>query len=237
MAEAQITVESNPPLSAVVGRLQAIQKKFKTLMERTSDYLSLALAAADRADANRSDLKSQVLNEKTSFESIRMELQALTRESAGQTRPWVMKRMGEIFPEVEGRVTREIQAKLSGLKANLWKLSRAYEQWLEESMRREMTGISFREGELFCVPLEKARATLTRAVQGFRDRLAGNIERALAVHFSVEPFDIEVGKVRIPHVATGTLFMFNTDLLWFVIPMRILRPLVERNRRRSACVT
>jgi GTP-binding protein EngB required for normal cell division len=203
--------------------------KFKALLEQARDYLSLALAAAERADLDRSDLKSRILNEKTSFESIRMELQALMTESAGQTRPWIMKRTGEISPDIEKRITLEIQTNLSASKANLWKLSRAYEEWLEESIRREMTEVSLQEGELFGVPLEKARAALTRAVQGFRDRLAGNIEQALGMRFQVEPFAIDLQKPSSPHVSISNPFMFNTDLLWFVIPMSIFRGWAKRH--------
>jgi hypothetical protein len=73
------------------------------------------------------------------------------------------------------------------------------------------------------VPLMKARDTLSRAVQGFRDRLAGNINRALGIQFQVEPFGIDLQMPALPDVAISNLFMFNTDLLWFVIPMGIFR--------------
>jgi hypothetical protein len=180
-------------------------------------------------DTDRSRLKSQILNEKTSYESIRMELQALATECAGRTRPWIMRRTVELKPDVEQRVTREARNKLSGMQSNLWKLSRAFEGWLDESMRREMKEISIRDGDLFVAPLEKARETLTRAVQGFRDRLAGNIEQALGMRFAVEPFGIELKKPTVPDIAISNLFMFNTDLLWFVIPMWLFRSWADRH--------
>jgi len=210
-------------------RLDIVRFKFNSLLDRTKEYLSLALAAAERVDADRSRLKSQILNEKTSYESIRMELQALATECAGRTRPWIMRRMEELRPEVERQVTRELRDKLSGMHSNLWKLSRAYEGWLDESMRREMKGISVRGGDQFVAPLEKARETLTRVVQGFRDRLAENIEQALGTHLSIEPFEIELNKPTIPDIAISNLFMFNTDLLWFVIPMWLFRSWADRH--------
>lgn len=210
-------------------RLDIVQFKFKSLLDRTKEYLSLALAAVERVDADRSRLKAQILNEKTSYESIRMELQALATECAGLTRPWIMRRMEELRPEVEQRVTRELREKLPGMQLNLWNLSRAYEGWLDKSMRCKMEDISIRDGDLFLAPLERARETLTRAVQGFRDRLARNIEQALGTHFSIEPFDIELNKPTIPDIAISNLFMFNTDLLWFVIPMWLFRSWADRH--------
>jgi GTP-binding protein EngB required for normal cell division len=210
-------------------RADIVQFKFNSLLDRTMEYVSLALAAAQRVDVDRSRLKAQILNEKTSYESIRMELQALATECANRTRPWIMRRMEELRPDVEQRLTQELRAKLSGMQSNLWKLSRAFEGWLDKSMRHEMEDISIRDGDLFLAPLERARETLTRAVQGFRDRLAGNIEQALETHFSIEPFDIELNKPTIPDIAISNLFMFNTDLLWFVIPMRLFRSWADRH--------
>lgn len=211
------------------ARADIARFKFAALLNQTKEYLSIALAAAERIDADRSRLRDQILNEKTSFESIRMELQALTRECAGQTRPWIMKRMEELGPGLAEHLKRELATELSGWRGNLWKLSRAYERWLRESIARETSKISLQESSLFCVPLEKARVTLSRAVQGFRDRLAGNISDALNIRFTVEPLDIEVKRPAVPDIGISNLFMFNIDLLWFAIPMSLFRPLAERH--------
>jgi GTP-binding protein EngB required for normal cell division len=210
-------------------RAEIVRFKFSSLMDLIKDYLSLALAAAERVDADHAEFKKQILNEKTSFELIRMELQALATECAGRTRPWIMKRMEELRPDVQQRVTQELRGRLSGLKANLWNLSRAFEQWLDEAMKREAREISFRDGDLFILPLENARVTLSRAVQGFRDRLALNIEQALGIRFQAEPFEIYLQKPSSPDVAISNLFMFNTDLLWFVIPMIVFRSWADRH--------
>jgi hypothetical protein len=92
-----------------------------------------------------------------------------------------------------------------------------------------MKEISISDEDLFVAPLEGAHETLTRAVQGFHDRLAGNIEQALGTRFSVEPFDIELNKPTIPDIAISNLFMFNTDLLWFLIPMWLFRSWADRH--------
>ena len=211
------------------ARADIVRFKFDALVAQTREYLSLALAAAERADADRSKLKSQILNEKTSFESIRMELQALARECVSRTRPWIMKRMDEIRPGIVERVTEELSDRMSGLKGNLWKLSRAFEQCLWEAVARDMREVSQCEGDYFCIPLEKAESTLSRAVQGFHDRLAGNIERALGIRFTPGYFASEVKKPSTPDISIGSLFLFNTDLLWFIIPMAIFRSLVEKH--------
>jgi GTP-binding protein EngB required for normal cell division len=211
------------------ARSEIARFKFSSLLNQTRYYLSLALAAAERADADRIKLKAQILNEKTSLESIRMELQALATECAGRTRPWILTRTEELRPEIQRRLTQELQERLSKMTANLWNLSRAYEHWLHEVTEREIRNISLRDSDLFLVPLENSRDALSRAVQGFRDRLAGNIDKALGMQFQVEPFEISLQKPESPDVAIGNLFMFNTDLLWFVIPMSLFRSWADRH--------
>lgn len=202
--------------------------KFAALLNQTHDYLSIALAAAEKADADRDRLNTQILDEKISFESILMELTALGRELAGQTRPWIMKRMKELEPGLVERIGVELSGKLACLTGNLWKLSRAYEAWLGEAVTREMNDISRSEAELFCVPLEKALATFTRSVQAFRGRLAGNILQALGMRFTPEPFEVEVRRPSRPDISISGLFMIDIDLLWFLIPMTLFRPWIEK---------
>jgi GTP-binding protein EngB required for normal cell division len=205
-------------------RADIVRFKFRALLSQAREYVGLALAAAQRADEDRSKLKHLILNEKTSFESIRMDLSALATECASQTRPWIMKRMDELRPAIVERVTQELSNRLSKMAANLWDLSRAFEQWLREVVACEMREVSQREGDHFCVPLEKARNTLSRAEQGFRDRLADNIQQALGIRFAPGQFESEIRKPSAPRIAIGNLFVFNTDLLWFIIPMAIFRP-------------
>jgi small GTP-binding protein len=210
-------------------RSEILRFKLTSLLDQAKNYLSLALAAAERVDIDRAGLRRQILNEKNSYESIRLELQALATQCAGQTRPKIMKRLEELSPEIQQCLTQELQDKLSRLRTNLWDLSRAYEEWLAQAIRREMSEISLRESGLFLIPLEKARQTLSHALQGFRDRLTGSIEQALGIRFQVEPFEIDFEKPVFPDVAISNLFMFNTDLLWFVIPMFIFRSWADRH--------
>jgi signal recognition particle receptor subunit beta len=210
------------------ARSEILRFKLASLVNQTRDYLAIALAAAERADADRQTLWQQILDEQTNFDSIRMELIALGRELAGRTRPWIMKRMEELRAQVQGRVSFVVGGGLSAARGNLWKLTREFERLLRECMAREMSAISEQEGELFCRPLHNAAASFTRAVQGFRDRLAGNIRKALGMQFDPEPFEVELEKPARPNISISSPFMFDIDLLWFVIPMAIFRPWIEK---------
>jgi len=66
-------------------------------------------------------------------------------------------------------------------------------------------------------------------VRGFQDRLSQGIQRALGVSFSGAEFEVAVMPPRRP--ATGIDRVFDTpfELLWFLIPMWLVRPLVNRH--------
>jgi hypothetical protein len=100
---------------------------------------------------------------------------------------------------------------------------------VEEIVVREMREVSHWEGDHFCHSLENASLMLSRAEQGFRDRLAGNIQQALGIRFSPGPLQSEVKKPSVPDTSISNLFMFNTDLLSFIIPMAIFRPWAEKH--------
>jgi GTP-binding protein EngB required for normal cell division len=219
-----------PMLRNVDAEREAILHfKFKALLDHTRDYLSIALAAANRADTDRAALKRQILDEKTSFETVRMELQALAGQGASQTRPWIMSRMEDMRPGIEARVTEYAKRRLAGTRANMWKLSREFESWLRDALEQEFREISRRESSAFYVTLERARGTLSRAVQGFRDRLAGNVQRTLDIQLAASPVEFEVRKPATPAISVSNAYMFSVDLLWFVVPMSIFRPRIERH--------
>jgi GTP-binding protein EngB required for normal cell division len=211
------------------ARADIMRFKFETLLLETKGYLSLALAAADRADSDRAKLRNQILDEKSSFEAVRNDLRVLGRECAGRTRPWIMKRMDDLRPEIIRRATRELSAGLPELTGNLWKVSRAYEQLLMHVVARDMREVSQREGDFFCKPLEDAESTLSRAVQGFRDRLAGNILQALGISFDLGQFKAEISRPEAPHISVSKLFDMDIDLLWFLIPMPVFRGSFEKH--------
>jgi hypothetical protein len=52
------------------------------------------------------------------------------------------------------------------------------------------------------------------------------------MEFTLAPFEVEIGWPSVPDVSISNLFMFNIDLLWFLIPMSIFRPIIERRLLR-----
>jgi len=66
-------------------------------------------------------------------------------------------------------------------------------------------------------------------VRAFQDRIAREIERALGLTFEGAQFTVEIAEPSRPDVRTGRTFDTGVELLWFLIPMGIFRPLVRRH--------
>jgi hypothetical protein len=118
---------------------------------------------------------------------------------------------------------------LPSWKGNLWKLTRRYEEWLEENLTKDLAAISKREHVHFFGTLTKARAGITRSVELFKYFLNANIENVLGIRLGEADWKIEVAEPDHPDVAFTRTFDFHLDLLWFIIPMFIFRRVFERH--------
>ncbi|HEU5360615.1 MAG TPA: hypothetical protein VFU42_05590, partial [Candidatus Deferrimicrobiaceae bacterium] len=112
---------------------------------------------------------------------------------------------------------------------NLAKTTREFQQWLDAALGEELSGISAAGGDPLAGFLFKARASFSRTVRAFRDRLAKEIERALGIAFEGAQFRAEIAEPSRPDVRTGRTFDTSVELLWFLVPMAIFRPLVRRH--------
>jgi hypothetical protein len=56
-----------------------------------------------------------------------------------------------------------------------------------------------------------------------------NIEKVLGIRLAEAEWKIEVTEPHQPDIKTSRTFDFHLDLLWFLIPMFIFRPLFERH--------
>jgi hypothetical protein len=118
---------------------------------------------------------------------------------------------------------------MAGWKGHLARVTPEFEGWLADAMMEEMGAVSLHgEGHLAGY-LFRAQASVERSVRAFVDRLAGEIERALGIRFEGARFDPQVEEPAHPDVRLSPTFDTHFELLWFLIPMQIFRPLVRRH--------
>jgi hypothetical protein len=114
-------------------------------------------------------------------------------------------------------------------RGNLWRLTRRYEEWLEENLIKELNELSKAEHRHFFGTLNKTYMSVSRSLDLFRNLLDRNIETVLGIKLSPAEWDISVPEPSHPAVAFAKVFDFHLDTLWFLIPMTLFKGIFARH--------
>ncbi len=206
-----------------------LRHKTASLAKSCLAYLAIALKTSEQADADRESLKKLILTEKLNYDLIRSELFAVTRENMLRTRPAIAARLNAGRAEFTRGLIGRLRKEMPAWKGNLWRLTRRYEEWLEENLTRELHQLSQKEHRHFFGTLNRAYMSVSRSLDLFRNLLDRNIETVLGIKLSPAEWDISVPEPNHPDVAFTRVFDFHFDLLWFLIPMAVFRGVFERH--------
>ena len=203
--------------------------KVRALISGCREYLNLAERAAEADDAARSELISALERERRGFASVKGEIRLLCNHLQAEVRTAADERFHAYHGEVTGRVTADFREATPGWKGHFARVTREFEGWLSRAMMEEMGAVSLHgEGHLAGF-LFRAQTSVERSVRAFADRLAKEIERALGIRFEGARFDPRVEEPGHPDVRLSPTFDTHFELLWFLIPMPVFRPLVRRH--------
>ncbi len=207
-----------------------LQHKIQSLAKGCLSYLEIALKTSLQADLDREQLRKQILNEKVNHELIREEISLIARENAQQTRELIKNYLKTFHePQLKKRLLEILRKEMPSWKGNIGKLTRRYEDWLQETLAEELDHISKTEYKHFLGTFKKAHASLSRSLEAFRSLLNQNIERVLGLRLAEADWKIEVAEPHQPDIKIGRTFDFHFGLIWFLIPMFIFRPFFERH--------
>ena len=203
--------------------------KVASLAKSSIAYLEVALKTSEKADEDRASLKNLILTEKLNYDLIRSELFAIARENMLQTRTFIAARLETRRIEFTQKLVTRLREEMPAWRGNLWRLTRRYEEWLEENLAEELAELSNAEHRHFFGTLNKTYMSVSRSLDLFRNLLDRNIETVLGIKLSPAEWDISVPEPSHPDVAFAKVFDFHLDLLWFLIPMVVFRGLFEKH--------
>ncbi|MDD5232831.1 MAG: dynamin family protein [Syntrophales bacterium] len=206
-----------------------LQHKVLSLAGSCLGYLDMALSASRQADMDRDQLRNKILDEKLNYDLLREELYIISRENQRQTRPLIAGYLENIRKPLKTKIMNQLTREIEEWDGNLWRLTRKYEDWVAETMTEEMRQVSRTEHRHFFGTLKKAHAGFDRSLEAFRNHLGGNVKKVLGKELSYSEFNLEVAEPSQPDIRTPVCFDIHLDLIWFLIPMFIFRPLFERN--------
>jgi len=146
-----------------------------------------------------------------------------------QTRTAIAARLETGRADLTKKFIDKLRGEMPAWRGNLWRLTRAYEEWLEENLATEIGELSRKEHRHFFGTLNRTYLSVSRSLDLFRSVLGKNIETVLGVKMSPAEWDISVPEPPHPDIAFAKVFDFHFDLLWFLIPMFIFRRFFERH--------
>ena len=206
-----------------------LQHKVASLAKSSIAYLEIALKTSEKADEDRESLKNLILTEKLNYDLIRSELFTIARENMLQTRTFIATRLETRRIEFTRKLMTRLQKEMPTWRGSLWRLTRRYEEWLEENLTVELGELSKGEHRHFFGTLNKTYLSVSRSLDLFRNLLDKNIETVLGLRLSPSEWDIGVPEPTHPDVGFAKVFDFHLDLLWFLIPMVLFRGVFEKH--------
>lgn len=204
--------------------------KMNSLLRSCVNYLAIALQSSLQEEKDREALRQLILDEKVNFRAMEKEIVWIARENSEQTRTLIAQRLERLEEEpLKKKLTEKLKQEIPTWQGNLWRLTRRYEEWLTENMRDEMMRISQTEHRHFLGTLQKAHAGLSRSLDIFRSLLANNVEKVLGLKLAETEWKIEITPPTQPDIKISRTYDYHIDLIWFLIPMFIFRPLFEKH--------
>lgn len=184
------------PLRARHGQTgeEIFRHKLVSLRDQLLNYLQVALAAATQAESARAALQAKLAEERRQFALFREELAIFTRAQSAGALNESLERLRPVRTALQAKLATELDAQWPRWRMRLPPLLEAWRNWLNEWLRRELSGVSRTQQAVFRAPLERSGAHLTRALQAFHDRLADHVRAALGV--TLAPPGIQPGSPR-----------------------------------------
>lgn len=209
---------------------EIIWHKLRSLIGGCREYLCMALSAASAAAGAREQLQRQLEQERQSLSTVRNEIWVLSMDLKGRVQADALERYLRHSPALVARLRADLHLAMPQWTGHLRQIAEQFAQWMGDALYAELGPLSHQEGdELTARHIAAAQESLTRVVRAFQDRLAKDIERALHMTFSGANFEGTIRHPERPDVRLSRVFDIPFEILWFVIPMPIFRPLVNRH--------
>ena len=207
---------------------EIITHKLRSVLLKCHEYLLLGASAANSTQESRQGLLIQIEKERQALSSIQNEIWLI----ANDLKERVHTDSSGMFERQNIRVSRDLLHQLKedmpGWRGNLEKTSHAFRHWVETNFVIKLKPISDEFGpQLSERYLNMALDSYTRVVRAFQDRLAQAIEKALHTQFAGAKFEVKIKEPKSPDVYIGNIFMTPWEIVWFLVPMRLFRPLVN----------
>lgn len=206
---------------------EILQHKISSLAKQCLSYLNISYQASLKKESEKNKLREIILDEHLNSHFIRRELLLIIGSYKEKTRESIEEYLNSFREDIEKSIAREYETAFSGWRGNLYRVTRQFEHWLNQSLNLELKGILLKEEKSYEL-LNTVRKHLSFYLKSFRERLSENLDRVLGVQMKSEEWVITVRELKKPDISISRTFDFHLDSLWFLFPMFIFRSVFRR---------
>lgn len=214
-------------------RAAILAYKLDSLLGECAGYLGVALKAAEVADSERENLRRKLLGEKESLDDTRLALKLMVRHASGGVRKAFENLLQPDEDGVRERLQIALRHEFPNWTSSLGAATEQFDEWLRAGLTVEMTSVSKRHHDEFVEPVRRVSRQLSQALQDFRNRLSERVLETLGVPLRTTEMELHTEDPRSPDVRIGRIFDRNWELLSWLMPMPLIRGMLQNHFRRK----
>jgi GTP-binding protein EngB required for normal cell division len=211
------------------GSCRILRYKVLNVINECRNYLEVAVQVEKSGVEARKLLSEVIAGERRQLLSLEDEFTLWTGVANQRIRGAFQK----AFLAEESALVEKLRVDLSD-EASTWKgtLSEecgAYRGWMEKRMPVELDRLGREHRDAAKGPLEEVEATINREVRAFENRISEKVRAAFGVDYQGNVFELEAPVLEMPSTRIDRAFDTNLELVWFLVPMSLLRTPVHRH--------
>jgi GTP-binding protein EngB required for normal cell division len=220
-------------LNAEIENKQIFAHKCRGVIDDCTNLLNIALNAAARSAEERERIKAVVFQEGQSLPLVQKEIRLLTYDLTSKMTDRLWRNLGGFCENIRTDLLTQFDRNWPGWRTNLWDLTRLFEQWLRDALADRLADLAAEERTRLLEPLKEAENGLACIGKGFLSGLAERVSRTMGTSITPQEHVLKITEPEAPDVSVGRVFDTPWEILWFIIPVPIFRPIIRRHFRRQ----
>lgn len=207
--------------------------KLDSLISECESYLGVALRAAEVADSEREELRRKILGRAESLEDARLALRLIVKHASGNTRSRLEALLRPEEAPVQARLHALLRERMPDWMKSLLAATEGFDEWMRSSLVSEMGELSNRHRKEFIEPVHRVGGQLAQSLQDFRNRLSQRVLETLGIPLRTTEMEMRAEEPKSPDVRVGKIYDRNWELLSWLIPMPLVRGLLQSHFHRK----
>ena len=214
-------------------RAAILLRKLESLLSECTDYLNVALKAAEIADSEREELRLKILGQKESLGDTRLALKLIVRHATAHARAAFEQLLQPDEVPIRNRLQERLDLEFPSWTRSLNVATGKFDDWLCAVLADEMAELSGRHRNEFVEPVRRAGRRLSQSLQDVRNRLSERMLETLGVPLRTTEMELPAADPGSPDVRVGKIFDRNWEIVSWLIPMALVRGAVLKHFHRK----